>query len=770
MNIGGYRLIKRIGAGGMSTVFEAEDGAGVRVALKLLNPALVVDDSGRERFRREVAMLQKVRGRYVAEVLDAETDADDAFIVTELIDGPTLEQDVVDSGVFEGNDLAELAERLREAVDAIHSAGVLHRDLKPSNVMLGPDGPVLIDFGIAQVDEDSRLTVPGSVAHTPGYCDPRVIDGGNPDEAADWWALAAVLAFAATGRAPFGKGNPQSIMRRMFEGVPDVVGLQGPLASAFIRALAPEIEDRIDIDQLISVLRTGRFDEAASGPGGGALAGIAGVMGGVGAGAADDILGNGSQGPDGATEVLNGRFAGDGATDALQAAPGTFGDGGAHHDAQSSLYGSDEGYGPLAGDIGRGVYGADEGYGYDENRSIGVDDGLGYDEDYGLGEGPETALRMRRAQLGSTEILDGARELGGGRTEILPTGGSDVDFDGGRTEILSASAGGVGADGGGRTEILPAAGQSAGVGGGRTEILPAAGQGAGVGDGRTEILPGGLGSGTGGAVGTDSQTTPPTQVLRTESPLHMPPSVPTAPRSNEPGLQAADPTQGTFPGEQGMQQPAGPPRPPAWNEFLNGPGQSNDMPAWMRQAPTARLIVFLAGLAILSLGVRFPIVGVCLYGFVAFTLGVIGSSHTSLNHRRSVRGGKFSGEMWGVALRMPLIFLKVFIEQAVSIAVGLALGTAALWGLSIAVPEEPRLGTLAAVGITMVVAWFNALSASARLGARDLLAAITPELSYKYFWGVVLILLTGLGVLYSSARAYPDWTPLPKQPFFLDAE
>jgi hypothetical protein len=119
---------------------------------------------------------------------------------------------------------------------------------------------------------------------------------------------------------------------------------------------------------------------------------------------------------------------------------------------------------------------------------------------------------------------------------------------------------------------------------------------------------------------------------------------------------------------------------------------------------------------------------------------------------------------------MPLIFLKVFIEQAVSIAVGLALGTAALWGLSIAVPEEPRLGTLAAVGITMVVAWFNALSASARLGARDLLAAITPELSYKYFWGVVLILLTGLGVLYSSARAYPDWTPLPKQPFFLDAE
>ena len=248
MNIGGYRLIKRIGAGGMSTVFEAEDGAGVRVALKLLHPALVVDYSGRERLRREVAMLQKVRGRYVAEVLDAETDADEAFIVTELIDGPTLEQDVVDSGVFEGEDLVELAEHLRQAVEAIHEAGVLHRDLKPSNVMLGPDGPVLIDFGIAQVDEDSRLTVPGSVAHTPGYCDPRVINGANPDETADWWALAAVLAFAATGRAPFGKGNPQAIMRRVFEGVPDIVGIQGPVAAAFVRALAPDIEDRIGID------------------------------------------------------------------------------------------------------------------------------------------------------------------------------------------------------------------------------------------------------------------------------------------------------------------------------------------------------------------------------------------------------------------------------------------------------------------------------------------------------------------------------------------
>ncbi|MFC2609743.1 MAG: serine/threonine protein kinase, partial [Peptidiphaga gingivicola] len=364
MNIGGYRLIKRIGAGGMSTVFEAEDGAGVRVALKLLHPALVVDHSGRERLRREVAMLQKVRGRYVAEVLDAETDSDEAFIVTELIDGPTLEQDVVDSGVFEGEDLVELAEHLRQAVEAIHEAGVLHRDLKPSNVMLGPDGPVLIDFGIAQVDEDSRLTVPGSVAHTPGYCDPRVINGANPDESADWWALAAVLAFAATGRAPFGKGNPQAIMRRVFEGVPDIVGIQGPVAAAFVRALAPDIEDRIGIDELVEVLKTGRFDDDSSAPHA-AFAGIAGVMGGVGSlAAADSAMGEGdtfeplvtgetaARGvgdtasrnapgatPQGATEVL-GQHPGrpDGAAEALRAS-GAFGNGAGSEEYGDADYG-----------------------------------------------------------------------------------------------------------------------------------------------------------------------------------------------------------------------------------------------------------------------------------------------------------------------------------------------------------------------------------------------------------------------------------------------
>ena len=771
MNIGGYRLIKRIGAGGMSTVFEAEDGAGVRVALKLLHPALVVDYSGRERLRREVAMLQKVRGRYVAEVLDAETDADEAFIVTELIDGPTLEQDVVDSGVFEGEDLVELAEHLRQAVEAIHEAGVLHRDLKPSNVMLGPDGPVLIDFGIAQVDEDSRLTVPGSVAHTPGYCDPRVINGANPDEAADWWALAAVLAFAATGRAPFGKGNPQAIMRRVFEGVPDIVGIQGPAAAAFVRALAPDIEDRIGIDELVAVLKTGRFDDASSGPRA-AFAGIAGVMGGVGSlAAADSATGEGdtfeplvtgetaSRG--GATEVL-GQYPGrpEGATEVLG--------GTADAGATEVLGGSAVGDGAAEALRAPGALGYDDGpdgYGdadYDARRS---DDARGWDE------GPETALRMRRAQLGgsATEVL-GASGLSSGRTEVLAADGAD--YGEGRTEVLPSG----GADyGGGRTEILPAGG--GGSGGGRTEVLPAGGGGSG--GGRTEILPAGD-FGVGDDARSGSRAAPPTEVISAEPPMaappsQMPPSVPVAPLPEELGRRG-NLGQEFGQAQAGLQpsqpQPPGSLNPPTWNEFIGGQGPDapGETPEWMRPAPTVRLIVFLGALAILSFAVRFPIAGMGAYAFAAFALAMIGSSCRSLNARRRARGGKFSGEKWGVALRLPGIFLKTVFEQALSVGIGVALGGAALWGLSLAVPSEPRLGTFAGVVIAMTVAWFNALNAPARLGARNLMAAIAPVRSYKYFWGVVLVALTALGVLYSSARQYPDWAPFDDTPSFLKTE
>ncbi|ADH93329.1 serine/threonine-protein kinase [Arcanobacterium haemolyticum] len=252
-DLSGYTLIKRIGFGGMSTVYEAMSPSGERVALKRMNPGLIGDDSGRARFLREIAMLQRVSNPHVAQILDVEID-DDLFIVTELIDGPTLEQDVIDSGVFTGTDLVELAQELADALRSIHRVGVLHRDMKPSNVMIGEQGIVLIDFGIAQAEGATRLTQAGSVAHTPGYVDPRIIRGEVPDEAADWWALAAVIGFAACGH-PIFHGAPAAIMRQILCGEPDLDGMDPAVARVVSAALVPDVSKRLSFDELIDALR-----------------------------------------------------------------------------------------------------------------------------------------------------------------------------------------------------------------------------------------------------------------------------------------------------------------------------------------------------------------------------------------------------------------------------------------------------------------------------------------------------------------------------------
>lgn len=252
--IAGYSLLRRIGYGGMSTVYEAINSSGEHVALKLLHPAIAMDPRSRDRLRREVAMLQRVRGPYVASLLDAETEDDDVFLVTELIDGPTLEADIEANGTYTGEELADLGDELAAALESIHSVGVLHRDLKPSNVMISQRGVVLIDFGIAQLGDDIRMTQQGSLAHTPGYADPRVIRGTSPDEVADWWSLAAVMLYATTGRPPFGRGTNQAIMHRVLEGKPDVDGLDERIAEIFRIALHPEENSRMSFAEMLDAL------------------------------------------------------------------------------------------------------------------------------------------------------------------------------------------------------------------------------------------------------------------------------------------------------------------------------------------------------------------------------------------------------------------------------------------------------------------------------------------------------------------------------------
>lgn len=252
--IGNYRLIRRLGQGGMSNVWLAQDTTGQQVALKMLRQDLSGDADARARLSREAAAINRVRSRYVADVLDLETEGQDAFIVTEFIDGDTLAEDVANHGPWSPADLSELAEKLAEALHDLHEAGVLHRDLKPGNVMLADHGPVLIDFGIAQLTDGERLTATGLVTGTPGYLAPEVLRGEDPSEASDWWALAAVLLFCATGLPPFGGGPLQAVLARVETGQCHCVGADPQVAGVLTRALNPDPARRPDPQQWIADL------------------------------------------------------------------------------------------------------------------------------------------------------------------------------------------------------------------------------------------------------------------------------------------------------------------------------------------------------------------------------------------------------------------------------------------------------------------------------------------------------------------------------------
>ncbi len=255
--LGGYRVLAPLGQGGMGAVYRAVDADGFGVALKLLHPHLA-DGSARERLAREVAALQKVRHPGVARVLDAELDSAEAFVVTELVEGSDLAASVMIDGALGAGrlvELADLAEQLAVALEAVHAAGVLHRDLTPGNVMVTADGPVLIDFGIAQVVEDARMTSAGQVAGTPGYLSPELLAGAEPGPRDDWWGWAAVLAFAATGRPPFGVRPLAAVMARVRGGEPDLAGIDQRVAAALAGALQLDPDRRTSAGAVVAALR-----------------------------------------------------------------------------------------------------------------------------------------------------------------------------------------------------------------------------------------------------------------------------------------------------------------------------------------------------------------------------------------------------------------------------------------------------------------------------------------------------------------------------------
>ena len=175
--LGPYRLVRRLGEGGMGVVYLAMDSSEVPVALKALHPGMAQESNARRRMGREVETMQRVRSRYVAEVLDADLDGDPPYIVTRYVPGLSLDEVVGNGGAVTGPALARLAYGLSEALAAVHGAGVVHRDLKPGNVMISDGEPVVIDFGIAHLPETTRLTMTGMFMGTPGYLAPEVIEG-----------------------------------------------------------------------------------------------------------------------------------------------------------------------------------------------------------------------------------------------------------------------------------------------------------------------------------------------------------------------------------------------------------------------------------------------------------------------------------------------------------------------------------------------------------------------------------------------------------------
>ena len=260
--IGGYTVVSLLGRGAMGAVYEAVDGGGHAVAVKVLHAHLDADPAGRERLRREVASLQRLRHPAVAQVLDAELDGAVAFVVTELVDGVTLEEEIDERGPLDAADLFSLADQLADALEAVHVAGVVHRDLKPSNVMVTDQGPVLIDFGIAQGPGDSRSTATGFVMGTPGYLAPELLDGASPGPDSDWWSWAALLAFAATGRSPFGVRPMELVLRRSREGRADLVGVPARTARALAGALQADPARRWGPTEVARAIRRDADDAA----------------------------------------------------------------------------------------------------------------------------------------------------------------------------------------------------------------------------------------------------------------------------------------------------------------------------------------------------------------------------------------------------------------------------------------------------------------------------------------------------------------------------
>jgi hypothetical protein len=248
--LGPYRLLDVIGEGGMGVVYLARDGEGRAVAIKLLRPGVADDPDARRRLGREFDTMRRVRSPFVAEVIDADVTGEVPYVVTRYVAGPSLDQKVRQDGPLRGPALERLAWGLAEGLAAVHAAGVVHRDLKPGNVVMAGGVPVVIDFGIAHAPDVTRITQVGMFMGTPGYLAPEVVEGLPSGSSADVHSWASTVAFAATGRPPFGTGSYETIFYRIVSGRPDLDGVPSRLVPLLGAALSRDPAARPSAVQL----------------------------------------------------------------------------------------------------------------------------------------------------------------------------------------------------------------------------------------------------------------------------------------------------------------------------------------------------------------------------------------------------------------------------------------------------------------------------------------------------------------------------------------
>ena len=250
IRVGGYRVLTRLGEGGMGVVHLARRGDNHRVALKVLRPHIVGDDEARARLAREVKSLSRIRSRWIAEIVDADPWGEIPFVATRYVPGLSLHEHVAEEGPITGDDLRWFAECLAEGLASVHEVGVLHRDVKPSNVLMEGRTPILIDFGLARVADDPKLTHTGWLLGTPGYLAPEILHGDDATAASDVHSWAATVAFAGTGQPPFGRGPSMAVMDRVRRGEHDLSGLPDDLRPVVDAALDPDPVRRPTLDQI----------------------------------------------------------------------------------------------------------------------------------------------------------------------------------------------------------------------------------------------------------------------------------------------------------------------------------------------------------------------------------------------------------------------------------------------------------------------------------------------------------------------------------------